>query len=189
MGRVPLLVKMRGITCIRVPTWKCGIQCKINNVGEVILNLYNSQNLEYLQSEGEYGICFIRRNEFNIYNIRMYVLNTYNIRRSISIRRCSCICSSIVASQDSSNHIPEKSSILQFDWLSKMYKEIWVQWLLLLDCQLYHKYQKSLRFPRSHPQKVLDLAIWLIVENVKSGWETIIVIVDCFFGILNISRG
>ena len=80
MGRVPLLVKMRGITCIRVPTWKSGIQCKINNVGEVILNLYNSQNLEYVQwSEGEYWIYFIRRNEFNIYNIRMYVLNIYNI--------------------------------------------------------------------------------------------------------------
>ena len=111
MGRVPLLVKMRGITCIRVPTWKCGIQCKIDNVEEVILNLYNSQNLEYLQwSEGEYWICSTRRN----------VLNTYNIRRSISRRGCSCICSSIVASQDSSNHIPEKSSILKFNWLLKM---------------------------------------------------------------------
>merc|ERR1719304_78912 len=35
-----------------------------------------------------------------------------NIRRSISIRRCSCICCSIVASQDSSDDISEKSSIL-----------------------------------------------------------------------------
>merc|ERR1712107_753163 len=37
---------------------------------------------------------------------------SHNIRRSISTRRCSCICSTIVASQDSSDDISEKSSIL-----------------------------------------------------------------------------
>ena len=58
----------------------------------------------------------------------------------------------------------------------KFRKGNWTQWLLWLDCQLYLKDQKSLRFPRWHPRKVLDPFIWLIVE--KTGWETIIVIVD-----------
>ena len=69
MGRVPLLVKMRGITCIRVPTWKCGIQCKINNVERSfliytilrILNIYNDQkvSIEYVLLEGMYWILTI----------------------------------------------------------------------------------------------------------------------------------